>query len=253
MASRPAVRGVGAAGAGRARADRRPRPAGGQAGARLGAAAERRAHRSTSCCRWPTRPSASTARRCGPGRPGPASWPTSWLARSGRWTPPRPAACASSCGSRVPTRSVCAVRTLMAGRALDRIADHAVDHRCPAPVPAHRRPRPPRHRDPMTSTAGGPYVDRRSPWLTPTSASLPPAARRASSTTSCGWPRWSPRRSPGAPRCSSTATCTARRSSSRATTCSTPSPSTSRSAATRCSPCSSPWPATCGRSSPPSA
>ena len=26
-----------------------------------------------------------------------------------------------------------------------------VDHRCPPPVPAHRRPRPPRHRDPMTT------------------------------------------------------------------------------------------------------
>ena len=67
-------------------------------------------------------------------------WPTSWLASVRPMDATTDQLHARAPRLEGPDAVLCAVRTLVAGRSLDRIADHAVDHRRPPPLPAHRRP-----------------------------------------------------------------------------------------------------------------
>ena len=84
----------------------------------------------------------------GLGRPTTSSWPTALAdGLAHRWTSSYEQlvddAAAASTG---PTPRPIAMRTLLAGQALERIADHAAIIGSPAPLPRHRRPRPPRRR-----------------------------------------------------------------------------------------------------------
>ena len=79
---------------------------------------------STSCRRWRTTPSSGTARRCGPGRPTTWTWPTRWQPSPGAASPPASSS-RPSLAYDGPDGVAVTLRTMVAGQALDRIADHA--------------------------------------------------------------------------------------------------------------------------------